>query len=124
MIRVVPLELSHLEDLGRDGSCLSADDPAWTMLKDDHPVAAGGIQRIIGGAIAWTEISAEARKSPLLMRRIHKAAHVLFRAAVQQMDLMKVNCFALADDESACRWPEDFGFTRHETYRRFQWVRD
>lgn len=123
MIKVVPLELSHLADLGRDGSCLSAQDPAWTMLKDERPVAVGGIQRIIGGAIAWTELSAEAKRSPLLMRRIHKAAHTLFNAAVEQMGLTIVECFALVDDDKACRWPEDFGFKRLETYRRFQWVR-
>lgn len=124
MIKVVPLELSHLADLGRDGSCLSANDPAWTMLKDDRPVAVGGIQRIVGGAIAWTELSDEAKKSPLIMRRIHKAAHHLFKAAVEQMGVSKVDCFALAKDKKACRWPEDFGFKKRETYRRFQWVRD
>ena len=127
MIRVVPLELSHLDALNaaQYAEKFVPGDRAFTMLQDDKPIAVGGIHLLgEGEGVGWTVISEEAKKSPLVMRRIHIASRELFKICVETMHLTHVETFAKKSDARACHWPKAFGFKVEDTYTRFVWSPD
>lgn len=112
-LRIVDLELAHLEALGAGDHAEHMEYPgrSFTMLMDDKPIAVGGIyvvREAVG--IAWTAFSNDLRESALIMRRIHWAAKNLFVQAREQLKLERVEAMTLRSDRKACAWPKRFGF--------------
>jgi hypothetical protein len=120
------LEPEHLESLNADKRTqfILPGDCAYTLMKDDRPIAAGGIYRIFDNyGIVWTVFSEECKNSALLMRRAHRAAQVKFAEAVEEMKLAGAECFANVKDAKACHWPLSFGFKDEGEVRRFVWTK-
>lgn len=132
MITVERLTGAHLVAMGIEEHIDKIEPPnrGYVMLKDDKPIACGGVLiPSLRVACVWTKIDS-CRHSVYLMRRIHYAARYLLDQLKTDFD--RIQADTLYADKQACYWPRRFGFHyegkmhryyQDQTYLRFAWTR-
>ena len=132
---IVVLTRAHLDQLGETDAqqnALRLAGPAFCLLADGEPVAAGGIVRLWGNVgKAWTLHTEKARDSALLMRRIQKHVTTLIPVVRDVMELERLEAETLAEPKF-CTWLSRLGFIAEgkmrkyrdgKDYFRFAWVK-
>lgn len=120
--RLVALNYAHLEALQIDANlrALRLVGPGFCLLAENEPVAAAGVvmfQQHVG--MAWVHITLRAKKSPFLMRRIHRYVKQQLPIVFRAMNLEKMIAEANLDEPMHCSWLEYFGFRASGTFRRY-----
>lgn len=136
MMAVVPVTMLHFADLGlpatEEWSQKITHGIGFALIVDEKTVAAGGIVKDPrqGVGRAWTFLD-EARRSPLLMRRIHGYVCDLLPKVVGELQLERLEADCL-DIDSYKLWIWRLGFNfegtspkymNGHTYARYAWIR-
>lgn len=113
---LVTLKLAHLAALGEtDGTrnVIRLSGPAFCVLAEDQPVAAGGIARLAAHrGVAWVLLTDRAHSSALLLRRIHRYVKTQFPLIRTACGIYEIDAEADENNPQACAWLEYFGFKR------------